>query len=903
MPRRLVALVVVLAGAASAADPLAKPGEWPLWRRDRRLSGHQPMPGAIRKPQVAWRHDLRGWEALVAVRPGRGPSTLALNRREPKDPGYWGNHRSTWGLGTPRYDLDGDGKTTAIGPRYNAKIGTLLPGVKGLQRVEIVEGRLPFGEQTHKGWVYCQAYDRGEDRPRLVWKAPAVQKTHRPYVALADVDADGDLDVVHSDWGQLSAHDGQTGKLLAKVHWLDRRHRGLFIAQNIDDDPFPEFVVLGTFHMNVSVVDNDGKRLRVLWSRDIEPQIEVQDRIVRAPRHCLGDLDGDGRVELAYNLIDLTKDAKWHVVIHDATSGQVVADVAGRYLDSLADLDGDGRRELFLSQSDGLQLPAHRNLHVASLKGGGLVERWRGRGRLHQRFDGRVPVHVTDQLPFHDAVCGDLDGDGRPEWLVSTRDGEAERLEALGLDGKGKVGQRASLSWPRGVSCEVLAVADADGDGRSEMLLRCRGSAGEPVLRSDGCGLELLSWSLPSGRELVGPPIVADLEGEGRPTVVVPAAWDRVIALRAPANGQGPGELWRLPGRGMTLIYEHGHGGVAACDLDRDGRKEVIFATGGPHTGGACIQAVDARGKAEWRHEFPRIQWAPTRGWGPGAMRTWSVGRFRRGKPPDVTVSAHLNCMHSGTSYLLDGRSGERVWERICLKGREKEMGGGHVSIADTDGDGLDEIAGGYCNFLFTLDGPNGSVRSVTHSASLFHPVMKGSWVNSTTPLLVDADGDGTLEMLVGRHRSMVALLDGTARKIRWWYPHRSGGHSMPGLADVDGDGKLEVGVVGAADQGGWLWCLGLATGKVEWRMAVPSSSATDFASGDVDGDGLADFLFAIDRVLFAVGGRGGKPRLIWKLDLSASCGPPILADADGDGRSEVLLVGADGLLRCIDGP
>ncbi|MFC1805899.1 hypothetical protein ACFL09_02840, partial [Planctomycetota bacterium] len=62
-----ILLGLVSLAHAAGTEPLAAPGEWPLWRRDRRLTGHQPMPGAIRKPRVAWSHDLRGWEALVIV--------------------------------------------------------------------------------------------------------------------------------------------------------------------------------------------------------------------------------------------------------------------------------------------------------------------------------------------------------------------------------------------------------------------------------------------------------------------------------------------------------------------------------------------------------------------------------------------------------------------------------------------------------------------------------------------------------------------------------------------------------------------------------------------------------------------------------------------------------------------
>lgn len=235
--------------------------------------------------------------------------------------------------------------------------------------------------------------------------------------------------------------------------------------------------------------------------------------------------------------------------------------------------------------------------------------------------------------------------------------------------------------------------------------------------------------------------------------------------------------------RSSSIIYQREHGGVLAADLTGDGQKEVVFAAEGPATGAASLQTVTAAGQPLWQHELRAIQWAPTRGWGPGALRTWTVGRFRKGGRRDVYASAHLNEMHSGTSYLLDGRTGRGVWARLCLTGRVKEMGGGHVSAADIDG--------GYCNFLFTLDGDTGAVKASTQTAPLFHPVMRGSWINSSTPVLVDVDGDGTREILLARQRNVTALLDASGKRIRWWRASTRPIAVMPGLADADGRSEI----------------------------------------------------------------------------------------------------------------
>ena len=881
----LVALAALLACFPMRA--LCAGGDWPMWRRDRTASGFQPTPGAIiRRPREAWSCDLGGWEALVVLWPtttGK-PHKLTLAAGKQVHPATWDKTRSAWGLGEMRYDLAGDGKLITMPPQYNRKVGKLLAGVKGLQQVRIIPGRAAYGEQTDTGVVICTSYENGADKPRQAWKATAVRKTHRPLVALADVDGDGDLDVVHSDWGALSAHDGATGKLIAKVHWLDYRHRGLLIAKDIDGDKRAEFVVIGMFHMNVSVVGNSPAGLKVLWSRLYEPKIEVQDRIVRAPRNCLADLDGDGRFEFAYNLIDMRKDRAWHVMIHDAVSGKLLADLPQRYLDSLADIDGDGRAELFLSQSNSLSLPADRPLHLASLEAGRLTQRWHGRGRLHQRFDPRAGHNVAEQLPFHDVVTGDVDGDGRDEFFVSSPRGVCT---AYGCDATGQIAPRLT----------VLGPADVLAAGKAGVLLRCRISQTPTALTSTGCRSELASLRRRAPPGLVGPPVVADLGGDGRPVVLVPKAWSHIAAIRPPGR-----VLWQRTGRAMSIIYQRDHGGVLAADLTGNGQKEVIFAAEGPATGAAAIQAVTAAGQPLWHRDLPQIQWSPTRGWGPGAIRTWTVGQFRKRGQLDVYASAHINEMHSGTSYLLDGRTGRRVWDRLCLTGRVKEAGGGHVSVADLDADGLDDIAGGYCNFLFTLDGQTGAVKTSTQTAPLFHPVMPGSWINSSTPVLVDVDSKRAI--LLARQRNVTALLDPAGKRIRWWRGSTRPIAVMPGLADVDGDGRLEIASVGSARNGDGvsLWCADLATGRLKWEMTLPTAHATDFATCDIDGRGPAEFLFASDRTLYAVNGQGGKPNVLWKLPLPARIGPPIAADVDADGRCEILLITHDGHLRCIDG-
>ena len=77
------------------------------------------------------------------------------------------------------------------------------------------------------------------------------------------------------------------------------------------------------------------------------------------------------------------------------------------------------------------------------------------------------------------------------------------------------------------------------------------------------------------------------------------------------------------------------------------------------------------------------------------------------------------------------------------------------------------------------------------------------------------------------------------------------------------------------------------------------SGDAAGTAGADINTDGRDEALFVLGSTLYCVGTPkpGADGALLWKLDLPASLSPPTIADADGDGWAEVILVGADGFV------
>jgi len=111
-------------------------------------------------------------------------------------------------------------------------------------------------------------------------------------------------------------------------------------------------------------------------------------------------------------------------------------------------------------------------------------------------------------------------------------------------------------------------------------------------------------------------------------------------------------------------------------------------------------------------------------------------------------------------------------------------------------------------------------------------------------------------------------------------------------LADVNGDGVLELGLAGCRDG---FRCVDPRTGKVLWKIEGGTSS--NCVSCDVDGDGKEEFLYADGKSVKAV--RDG--RVTWEIALPVGVTQLAVADVDGDGASEVLASADNGKMYCIN--
>jgi hypothetical protein len=242
------------------------------------------------------------------------------------------------------------------------------------------------------------------------------------------------------------------------------------------------------------------------------------------------------------------------------------------------------------------------------------------------------------------------------------------------------------------------------------------------------------------------------------------------------------------------------------------------------------------------------------------------------------------------------------------------DVGGGAVpAFADLDGDGdLDALVGeSYGATIFFEN--TGSATSPAFAPPATNPFGLAGVGDLASPTVADLDGDGDLDVFVGGFDGRTHLFanTGSASAPAFVTPIElapdASGFASPAFVDIDGDGDLDAFVGGYAGSVRFFANTGtvrrpsFAAPQVDPFGLLPADNLASPTFGDLDGDGDPDFLVGgLFGFLFAFSNTGSAavPAFAFVDDQS----PFGLAQVNGGATPELVDLDGDGDLDVVTG-
>jgi hypothetical protein len=727
---------------------------------------------------------------------------------------------------------------------------------------------------------------------------------------VGDLDRDGNPEVAILPWYDVVILDARTGQVKDRCPITEGRSYGFLGAYDLNGDGKSELVIQSDLAKHVDVLGYREGKLSVLWRHAIELDISNPQKIMNIRPNPVGDIDGDGKLEVLVNVYNDLGDGSWHITAYDGITGEIKADLPGHLLNAIVDVDGDGTAEILTTQTTGRVVPAWGTIAVCGYRDGKVRPIWEKSSAAWQTWDPPLPSHVnsTAALANRDVLCrrtGDrtVAAIREPVQCKGVHPAPGHILLSRVVWHQGGFQAEGTLCGP---GAQALGI-DPDGN----LLVRCTTRPGEPVeISVDRCQTRVLgsqTRGVPPATVAVAHPVTL-----GRPVVVAEGADEQLVAFHAPQGDRPAKMLWHMPGRGQGWIESWNTKsllGPVVADLGGDGRRQVLCATAAPE-GHGRLMAVDLAGQELWHHDFHNIPGTrPVQHF--GGILHWQAGHTTNPQTWDVLVTVRRSAAHSEEAVLLSGRDGRELWrrDRQVTELHSRAVGGQPFAIADFNQDGLDEIVSLHPSVVLMMRGSTGESilsRSAVWDEVSAKPVYWG------TPIAGDFEGSGETSIFFGTWRgfmgSMTALLRADATLV-WWDALDTSPCCLPAIGDVDGDGRLEAVGIGYIDG---IRCYDASTGTIKWRLPAPSEwyvpppAGTRYpvgtASGDIDSNGRDEVLFVVGNTLYCIEVPPGEEvgRLSWKIDLPADAGPPCLADVDGQGQLAILVAGQDGYVYCV---
>ena len=319
-------------------------------------------------------------------------------------------------------------------------------------------------------------------------------------VAIGDLDGDGKLDlaVANQASGTVSIFRNMatSGSIVPssfadKIDFATGSGPRSVAIGDLDGDGKPDLAVANSGSKTVSVFRNTSSRDSIdIGSFDAKVDFTTG---VQPYSVAMGDLDGDGKPELATanfssNNISVFRNtsSSGNIFLNSFATKVDFTTGAQPYSIALGDLDGDGRPELAVANYVSSTVSVYHNMSSS----GSIVK-----GSFAAQVDfatGKGPRSVA---------MGDLDGDGKTDLVVTNQYSDMvsviRNTATSGSIVKGSFADK--VDFTTGTQPASVALGDLDGDGKPELAVANYGSFTVSVLRNANANADLSALTLSAG--------------------------------------------------------------------------------------------------------------------------------------------------------------------------------------------------------------------------------------------------------------------------------------------------------------------------------------------------------------------------------------------------------------------
>ena len=389
---------------------------------------------------------------------------------------------------------------------------------------------------------------------------------------------------------------------------------------------------------------------------------------------------------------------------------------------AIADIDGDGKPDMIVANYTSNTISVYRNTSTS--------------GTITTGSFAPAVTYTTGLSPMGVAV-GDLDGDGRPEIVVTNLGANNvsvfRNTSTSGVINSGSLALKAD--FPTGVAPEGVAIGDIDGDGKAEII----------VANETGNNISVLMNTSPVGSISFAAKVdfatgsfasvvaVGDIDGDGRTDIAVTNFNATNISVLRNTATPGIINSGSLATHFDFTTGSNPHG-LALADINGDGKPELVVTNYGSNTisifqNNATSGIINAASFAA-RVNFGTLASSPF---------SLSVGDLDGDGKADIAVGynggSQLSVYRNNSSSVINSSS-------LALE-VDFTTGGTprNVAVGDLDLDGLpDVISANYAgNTISVLR--NDPLKAITGNmlicqngptTTLSEPARGGTWISGT---------------------------------------------------------------------------------------------------------------------------------------------------------------------------